>query len=184
MLQKLEEIKEKYNRLLTSLSDPAVSTHPQKLKSLSMEKAELDPVVQKYDIYAKIQKQIRDSKEILDDAEAEAELKELAEAELKELAQQEEQIQEELRMLLLPRDPNDEKDVFLEIRAGAGGDEASLFAQDLFRMYSRFAERKGWRSEIMSTSHSPIKGFKEIVVNIKGGRVFSQLKYESGVHRV
>ena len=184
MLQKLEEIKEKYNRLLTSLSDPAVSTHPQKLKSLSMEKAELDPVVQKYDIYAKIQKQIRDSKEILDDAEAEAELKELAEAELKELAQQEEQIQEELRMLLLPRDPNDEKDVFLEIRAGAGGDEASLFAQDLFRMYSRFAERKGWRSEIMSTSHSPIKGFKEIVVNIKGDRVFSQLKYESGVHRV
>ncbi|MGB2908727.1 MAG: peptide chain release factor 1, partial [Candidatus Aminicenantaceae bacterium] len=101
-----------------------------------------------------------------------------------ELAQQGEKLQEELRMLLLPKDPNDEKDVFLEIRAGAGGDEASLFAQDLFRMYSRYAERRGWRSEIMSTSQSPIKGFKEIIVNIKGDRVYSQLKYESGVHRV
>ncbi len=184
MLQKLEDIKEKYNRLLTSLSDPAVVTNPQKLKTLSQEKAELDPIVQKFDRYEKVRRQIEETREILEDAEAEAELKELAEAELEELAQQEERIQEELRLLLLPKDPNDEKDVFLEIRAGAGGDEASLFAQDLFRMYSRFAERKGWRWEVMSTSQSPIKGFKEIIVNIKGDRVFSQLKYESGVHRV
>ena len=184
MLQKLEDIKEKYNRLLTSLSDPAVVTNPQKLKTLSQEKAELDPIVQKFDRYEKVRRQIEETREILEDAEAEEELKELAEAELKELGQQEEKIQEELRMLLLPKDPNDEKDIILEIRAGAGGDEASLFAQDLFRMYSRFAERKGWRWEVMSTSQSPIKGFKEIIVNIKGDRVFSQLKYESGVHRV
>jgi peptide chain release factor 1 len=184
MLQKLEDIKEKYNRLLTSLSDPAVVTNPQKLKTLSQEKAELDPIVQKFDRYEKVRKQIEETREILEDAETEAELKELAEAELEELGQQEERIQEELRLLLLPKDPNDEKDVILEIRAGAGGDEASLFAQDLFRMYSRFAERKGWRWEVMSTSQSPIKGFKEIIVNIKGDRVFSQLKYESGVHRV
>jgi peptide chain release factor 1 len=184
MLQKLEEIKEKYNRLLTSLSDPAVLTNPQKLRTISKEKSDLDPIVQKYDVFAEVLKQIRDSKEILDDAETEAELKEMAEAELEVLARQEEKLQEELRMLLLPKDPNDEKDVFLEIRAGAGGDEASLFAQDLFRMYSRYAERRGWRLEVMSTSQSPIKGFKEIIVNIKGDHVYSQLKYESGVHRV
>jgi len=184
MLQKLEDIKEKYNRLLTSLSDPAVVTNPQKLKTLSQEKAELDPIVQKFDRYEKVRRQIEETREILEDGEAEEELKELAEAELEELGQQEERIQEELRMLLLPKDPSDEKDVILEIRAGAGGDEASLFAQDLFRMCSRFAERKGWRWEVMSTSQSPIKGFKEIIVNIKGDRVFSQLKYESGVHRV
>ncbi len=184
MLQKLEDIKEKYNRLLTSLSDPAVLTDPHQLKTISKEKAELDPIVHKYDVFADILKQIQESQEILDDAASEADLKELAEAELEELRGQEEKLREDLRLLLIPKDPNDEKDVFLEIRAGAGGDEASLFAQDLFRMYSRFAERKGWRTEIMSTSHSPIKGFKEIVVNIKGDRVYSQMKFESGVHRV
>jgi peptide chain release factor 1 len=184
MLQKLEDIKEKYNKLLTSLSDPSIISDPKRLRDISKEKAELDPIVQKYDDYVKTQKHIQESREILEDPQAEEDLKELAEAELEELEQQEERIAEELRVLLLPKDPHDAKDVFLEIRAGAGGDEASLFAQDLFRMYSRLAERKGWRMEIMSTSHSPIKGFKEIIVNIKGERVYSQLKYESGVHRV
>jgi len=184
MLQKLEDIKEKYNKLLTSLSDPGITSDPKKLRDISKEKAELDPIVQKYDDYVKTQKHIQESREILDDPEAEDDLKELAEAELEELEQTEGRIEEELRVLLLPKDPHDTKDVFLEIRAGAGGDEASLFAQDLFRMYSRYAERKGWRMDVMSTSHSPIKGFKEIIVNIKGERVYSQLKYESGVHRV
>lgn len=184
MLQKLEGIKEKYNKLLTSLSDPAVISNPQKIRKAAKEKSDLEPIVQKYNLFLKTQKEIRESQEILDDVAAEPELKDMAQAELEDLQQQDEKIQEELRVLLLPKDPHDEKDVFLEIRAGAGGDEASLFAQDLFRMYSRFAERKGWRIEIMSTSQSPIKGFKEIIVNIKGKKVYSQLKYESGVHRV
>ncbi len=184
MQQKLEEIKEKYNKLLTSLSDSAVISDPQKIRKVSKEKSDLEPIVQKYDEFLKNQKEIRESQEILDDDAADPELKEMAEAELEELQEQEEKLEEELHVLLLPKDPHDEKDVFLEIRAGAGGDEASLFAQDLFRMYSRFAERKGWRIEVMSTSQSPIKGFKEIIVNIKGKRVYSQLKYESGVHRV
>lgn len=184
MLQKLEGIKEKYNKLLTSLSDPAVISNPQKIRKAAKEKSDLEPIVQKYNLFLKTQKEIRESQEILDDVAAEPELKDMAQAELEDLRQQDEKIQEELRVLLLPKDPHDEKDVFLEIRAGAGGDEASLFAQDLFRMYSRFAERKGWRIEIMSTSQSPIKGFKEIIVNIKGKKVYSQLKYESGVHRV
>ncbi len=184
MQQKLEEIKEKYNKLLTSLSDSAVISDPQKIRKASKEKSDLEPIVEKYDEFLKNQKEIRESQEILDDDAADPELKDLAEAELEELQEQEEKLEEELHVMLLPKDPHDEKDVFLEIRAGAGGDEASLFAQDLFRMYSRFAERKGWRIEIMSTSQSPIKGFKEIIVNIKGKRVYSQLKYESGVHRV
>jgi peptide chain release factor 1 len=141
-------------------------------------------LVKKYEDYQKIKNDIKESEEILADPESDSDLKKLAEAELKELEPEEGKIKEELKVLLLPKDPNDEKNVFLEIRAGAGGDEASLFAQDLFRMYSRFAEKKSWKSEVMSTSFSPIGGLKEIIVNIRGERVYSQLKYESGVHRV
>ncbi|MEA2006431.1 MAG: peptide chain release factor 1 [Acidobacteriota bacterium] len=184
MLQELENLEEKYRQLTLSLSDPALISDPQTLKELSKERAELEPIVRKYKIYQKIQKDIQDSKSLIDDPEIEPELKELASEELKELEEQEEKIIEELKVFLLPKDPNDSKDVFLEIRAGAGGDEASMFAQDLFRMYTRYAEKKGWKHEVMSTSHSPIGGFKEIVVNIRGDKVYSQLKYESGVHRV
>ncbi|MCK4494715.1 MAG: peptide chain release factor 1, partial [Candidatus Aminicenantes bacterium] len=157
---------------------------PIKVKKISKERAELEPIIKKYGIYQKIQKDIKDSIEILADPEADQELKNLAEEELKEMQQQEKKVKEELRILLLPKDPNDKKDVFLEIRAGAGGDEASLFAQDLFRMYSKFAEKKGWKLEVMNTSFSPVGGVKEIIVNIRGEKVYSQLKYESGVHRV
>jgi len=184
MLQELENIKDKYNKLTISLSDPAVISDPQKIKSISKERSDLEPIVKKYATYQKLLKDVSESEEILADAEAEQELKELAEAELEELNENAEQIKEELKILLLPKDPNENKDVFLEIRAGAGGDEASLFAQDLFRMYSRLAERKNWKLEVMSTSSSPIKGIKEIIVTIKGDKVYPQLKYESGVHRV
>lgn len=184
MQQELKNLKEKYNNLLTFLSDPAIVSDPIQLKQVSKERADLEPIVKKYEEYLKIQEDIKQSEEILADPEVEEELKELAQEELAGLKEDEEAVEEELRILLLPKDPNDEKDVFLEIRAGAGGDEASLFAQDLFRMYSRFAERKGWKIEVMNTSHSPIKGFKEIIVNIKGDKVYSQMKYESGVHRV
>jgi len=184
MLQELEEIKEKYRQLTLSLSDPALVSNPQKVKKVAKERADLEPLVKKYKNYEKIKNDIKESEEILADPQSDSDLKKLAEDELKELGQEEEKIKEELRILLLPKDPNDEKNVFLEIRAGAGGDEASLFAQDLFRMYSRFAEKKGWKSEVMSTSFSPIGGFKEVIVNIRGERVYSRLKYESGVHRV
>ena len=184
MFQELEDIKEKYHKLTQSLSDPALVSNPIKVKKISKERAELEPIIKKYGIYQKIQKDIKDSIEILADPEAEQELKNLAEEELKEMQPQEKKVKEELRILLLPKDPNDKKDVFLEIRAGAGGDEASLFAQDLFRMYSKFAEKKGWKLEVMNTSFSPVGGVKEIIVNIRGEKVYSQLKYESGVHRV
>ncbi len=184
MLQDLDDIKKKYASLLASLSDPAVTSDPQKLKEISKERAALEPIARKYDEYLKTEKEWKESKTILADANSEPELKDLAEEEVKALQARIDTLQEELKILLLPRDPNDEKDVFLEIRAGAGGDEASLFALDLFRMYTRFAENKGWAYEIMSSSGSPIGGFKEIIVNIRGKRVFSRLKYESGVHRV
>lgn len=184
MLQELENIKEKYRQLTLSLSDPSQISDPLKIKKIAKERRDLEPLVKKYEDYEKVKKHIKESEEILADPDSEVELKKLAEAELQELLQKEEKIADELKILLLPKDPNDEKDVFLEIRAGAGGDEASLFAQDLFRMYSRFAEKNGWKSEVMSTSFSPIGGFKEIIVNIRGDKVYSLLKYESGVHRV
>jgi peptide chain release factor 1 len=184
MLQKLASIEEKFRQLTASLSDPALVSDPQKIKKLSKERAELEPVVKKFEVYKKVLKDIEGSKEIFDDADVDADLKEMAEQELKELEEEEQKLEEELKILLLPTDPYDAKDVLLEIRAGAGGDEASLFAQDLYRMYSRVAEKKGWKLEVLSTSLSPIKGLKEIIVNIKGDRVYSHLKYESGVHRV
>ena len=184
MLEELEEIKEKYRQLTESLSDPSLVSDPQKIKKVAKERARLEPVVKKYEEYQKIVKGIEDSEEILKDSSSEADIKELAEEELEHLREKEEEVKEELRILLLPEDPNDEKDVIMEIRAGAGGDEASLFAQDLFRMYSRFAEDKEWKLEVMNTSISPIGGLKEIIFDIRGDRVYSQLKYESGVHRV
>jgi len=184
LFQELENIEEKYRRLTLALSDPALPSNPQKFKETSKERAELEPLVKKYDDYRKVAKHIRESEAILADKDSDHELRGLAEAELKELAEKARTLEEELKVLLLPKDPRDEKNVILEIRAGAGGDESSLFAQDLFRMYSRFAESRAWQLEVMQTSVSPIGGFKEIVVNIRGKNVYSSLKYESGVHRV
>lgn len=184
MNQELEDLREKYRQLTQSLSDPSLVSQPQKIKKIAKERAELQPVVKKYETYEKVLKQIRDTEEIMADKAVDPELKQLAEEEIQELQEKKEKIEEELCVLLLPKDPNDGKDVIMEIRAGAGGDEASLFAQDLFRMYSRFSEIRGWKLEIMSTSVSPIGGFKEIIFSIRGDKVYSQLKYESGVHRV
>lgn len=184
MLQELEDIKEKYRQLTLSLSDPAFIHDPKKIRNIAKDRADLEPIVKKYEIYEKITKDIKESEEILADSNSEEELKSLAEEELKELRKKQEEVKEDLRRLLLPKDPNDEKNVLLEIRAGAGGDEASLFAQDLFRMYSRYAEQQGWKMEVLSTSYSPIGGFKEIIINFRGDEVYSRLKYESGVHRV
>lgn len=184
MLQELENIKEKYEQLTHSLSNPANISDPQELRKIAKERAELEPVVKKYRDFQKVKKGIQDSQDLLSDPDTDEELKKLAKEELEALEQKEEKIREELKILLLPKDSRDDKDVILEIRAGAGGDEASLFAQDLFRMYSHFAEEKGWKLEVLSSSPSPIRGLKEIIVNIRGDQVYSQLKYESGVHRV
>ena len=184
MLRDLESIREKYNKLTSSLSDPEFISDPQKIKQASKERSELEPIVRKYETYKKILNEIKDSQEILNSPDTEEELEELAREEIFRLKEKKKRLEEELRVLLLPKDPNDEKNVLLEIRAGAGGDEASLFAQDLFRMYQRFSEKKGWKMEVMSTSSSTINGYKEIIANIRGNRVYSQLKYESGVHRV
>jgi len=184
IFEELENVEEKYRRLTLSLSDPALISNPQKIKEISKERAELEPLVKKYEDYKKVKKLIRESQEILADPQSEPELRSLAETELKELLEKEGRIGEELKILLLPKDPFDEKNVILEVRAGAGGDESSLFAQDLFRMYSRYAESKGWQFEVMDSSVSPIGGFKEVIVNIRGKNVYSSLKYESGVHRV
>ena len=184
MLNELENIKEKYNKLTLSLSDPSFISDPKKFRKIAKERADLEPLVKKYERFQKILGDIRDFEEIIASPDAEEELKQMAQQEWELLKDEEEKIINDLKILLLPKDPNDEKDVIMEIRAGAGGDEASLFAQDLYRMYSRFAEKKGWSYETMSISHSPIGGYKEVIINIRGNRVYSQLKYESGVHRV
>lgn len=184
MLEELEKIREKYNQLITSLSNPEILSDPQRLKRISKQRAELEPVVHAYDDYLRLQTEVEESEVLLKESAADPDMRQLAEEELEKLRPEQDRAERELKLLLLPKDPNDDRDIFLEIRAGAGGDEASLFAQDLYRMYSRFAERKGWRLEVMSSSSSSIKGFKEIIVSIRGNRVYSRLKYESGVHRV
>ncbi len=184
MFPELETLEEKYRQLVQALSEPALISNPQKIREISKERAELEPLVKKFEDYKKVRRDIRDSKDILADPRTDAELKVMAEAEIKKLVGLEAELEQEIRILLLPKDPLDDRNVFLEIRAGAGGDESSLFAQDLFRMYSRYAEQKSWKFEVMDTSVSPIGGFKEVIAGIQGKKVYSLLKYESGVHRV
>jgi len=184
MIQELQALEEKYRQITRSLSDSASAGNPQKIRDLSKERAELEPVVRKYDEYKKTRRGIEEARHLLADASTEPDLRTMAEGEIAVLGGREKSLEAELRAMLLPKDPYDEKNVILEIRAGAGGDEASLFAQDLLRMYARFAEHKGWKFEVMDTSISPIGGIKEAVANIRGKGVYSQLKYESGVHRV
>jgi len=184
MLQELKTVEERYRQVVSLLSDPTITSNVQKIKELARERAELEPLVKKYQEFKKVEKELAESSSILSEADSDPELKHLAEAELESLKSKKETLEKELKLMLLPKDPNDEKNVILEIRAGAGGDEASLFAQDLLRMYTRYAEQKGWKWELMDVSYSPIGGIKEAIVNIQGKKVYSRLKYESGVHRV
>jgi len=183
MFSKLDSIEEKFNQLTKSLADPSIASNINKYRKLAKEHAELKEIVDKYREYKEVEKGIKEAEEIIADS-SDSELKELAKEELRELKEKKEKLIKELKILLLPKDPNDKKNVILEIRAGAGGDEASLFAQELFRMYSRYAEKKGWNVEVLSTSFSAIGGFKEIIASIQGKKVYRRLKYESGVHRV
>ena len=182
MFDKLDFILEKYEELSMKVSDPDVINNQPLWQKYIKEMGEMEPIVNKYKEYKKAKEEISEAKEMLDSGDEE--LKELAKMELSELEDKLPQMEEDLKILLLPKDPNDEKNVFLEIRAGTGGEEAALFAQDLLRMYLRYAERRGWKTEIMDANDTGIGGIKEASVLIKGKGAYSRLKYESGTHRV
>ncbi|HEB76131.1 MAG TPA: peptide chain release factor 1 [Nitrospirae bacterium] len=182
MLDRLAAIEEKYEKLTERLSDPETVRDMGLFMRLSKEQCDLRPIVEKYREYREILRSIEEDEEVL--ASGDRELKILAEEELATLRRRKTEVEEELKILLLPKDPRDEKSVIMEIRAGTGGEEAALFAADLFKMYSRYAEQKGWRVEVIESRPTGLGGFKEITVSIQGRGAYSRLKYESGVHRV
>ena len=182
MFDKLSTVEAQYEDLMTRLGTAEVQSDQAEYRKAAKALSELEPLVQKYREYKAVQKDIEGAEGIVRGADAE--MRELAQEELKELEAKRDAILGDLRVLLVPKDPNDEKNVILEIRAGTGGDEAALFAADLFRMYSRFAERQRWKLEVMSSSESGTGGIKEVIASIEGRGVYSRLKYESGVHRV
>jgi peptide chain release factor 1 len=182
MIAKLASIEEKYYELSDQLSDPQVIADQPLFQKLAKAHAAISELVATYQEYQKVQADLETAREML--AEDHGEATAFLNAEIKELETTTTALTERLKILLLPKDPNDEKNVVVEIRAGTGGDEAALFAGDLFRMYSRYADTKGWRLELLSASESDLGGFKEIIFIIEGERVYSRLKFESGVHRV
>ncbi|HIE32567.1 MAG TPA: peptide chain release factor 1 [Thermodesulfobacteriaceae bacterium] len=181
-LTKLAEVERRFAELSEKLSDPELVSDREKYARLAREHAELERIVEAYQEYKKALKEIAENKELLEDGDEE--IRELAKEEIKRLSERVEALEKELPLLLLPKDPNDEKSVILEIRAGAGGEEAALFAADLLRMYARYAERQGWKIEVLSANETGLGGFKEVIVRIDGLGAYSRLKYESGVHRV
>lgn len=183
MLDKLAGLEEKYEQLGSLIGDPEVISDLPRWQQYVKAHAELADVVAVYRDFKKVVKEIQDARALLEE-ESDAELREMAQAELDELEEKKEALEQRLKVLLLPKDPNDEKNVIFEIRAGTGGEEAALFAADLFRMYSRYAERQGWKTEMMDANPTDIGGFKEVIFLIEGKGAYSRLKFESGVHRV
>ena len=182
MLSKLNAVADKYHELEALLSDPSVMADMEKWQRYTREHAALTPIIEAYNAYRQALATIEEDKEML--AEADAEMKEMLAEEIAEAEARRDQLAEQLPILLLPRDPNDDKNVIVEIRGGVGGEEAALFAASLFRMYARYAERQGWRTEILSSNPTEIGGFKEISFLVNGAGAYSRLKYESGTHRV
>ncbi len=183
LFEKLDQIESRYDELTAQLSSSQALADSARYQKLARTHAELSEVVEKYRQWKQIEKDLRGARQMLVEAD-DAEMKQLAHEEEKQLAGRKEVVERDLKLLLLPRDPNDEKNVILEIRAGTGGDEAALFAGELFRMYSHYAESQRWRVEILESSPSSLGGLKEVVAAIQGQKVYSKLKYESGVHRV
>ena len=183
MFDRLEDILARYEELQAELSSPALAGDSVRLRRLMKEQAELAPLVEAYQEYKAARQDMQDSLAILEE-ENDEEMRELAKEELAGAKGRIEELEHRLKILLLPKDPNDEKNVFVEIRAGAGGDEAALFSAELYRMYCRFAERNRWKTELVSVNENGIGGFKEVVFMISGSGAYSKLKYESGVHRV
>ena len=183
MFDKLDFITEKYNEMALKASDPEVIANQKEWQKCVKEMGEMEPIVKKYEEYKKAKEDLAGAKEIVEN-ESDEELRELAKMEISEAEESLETLTEELKILLLPKDPNDEKNVILEVRAGTGGEEAALFGQDLLRMYTRYAERHRGKTELMDVNDTGIGGIKEATVIIKGKGAYSRLKYESGVHRV
>src|SRR5688572_19558224 len=180
MFEKLASVEARYDQLMTEMADPAVQGDSTKFRGHSKALAEIQLLVEQFRAYKSVVAQIVSTEELMQDPDMRA----LAQEELKALEQQRDALLGEIKVLMVPKDPNDEKNVMLEIRGGTGGDEAALFASDLFRMYSRYAERKGWKMEILNLSETGVGGTKEVIAMIQGRAVYSRLKYESGVHRV
>ena len=183
LYEKLDQIEHRYVEMTAQLSSPEIHNDSASFQKLARAHADLSAMVEKYREWKQADKGLTEAKQMVLEAD-DPEMKQLAEEEEKQLTERKETVERELKFLLLPKDPNDEKNVIVEIRAGTGGDEAALFAGELFRMYSKFAERNGWRLEVMSTSDTGIGGVKEVIATIEGRGVYSKLKYESGVHRV
>jgi peptide chain release factor 1 len=183
MFERLSQLEARYDELTRALASPEVIGDSAKYQKTAKAHSELTDIVEKYREYKDLTRGIAESKAVLAD-EKDPDMRAYAQDELTQLESRVGQVEADLKVLLIPKDPNDEKDIILEIRAGTGGDEATLFADEMFRMYSRYAETQGWKVEVLSTSESSVGGLKEVIAIIEGKRVFSQLKYESGVHRV
>ena len=183
MLDRLDDIVAHYEEIMGALGEPGVTDDQKRFKALMKEQAELEPIVNTYKQYKDAEQAEKDSLEILD-TENDEELREMAKEELSEAKKNQEKLAEEIKILLLPKDPNDDKNIVVEIRAGAGGDEAALFAADLYRMYCNYAVRNNWKTELVSFNETGIGGFKEITFMVNGQGAYSKFKYESGVHRV
>jgi len=182
MLDKLAEVEKRYVELERMMNDPQLLGQQREYSKLAKERAELEELVRNYREWRKVEREIEGNRQLLE--ENDEAIRELAKEEVAGLRQRKEEIENRLKVLILPKDPNDSKNVMLEIRAGTGGDEAALFAGELYRMYCRYAETRGWRVEIMSSNQTGLGGFKEIIVNIEGQGAYSRLKFEGGVHRV
>ncbi len=182
MFQKLKEVERRYQQLENLLAEPKILSNPKEMQKLAREHAELAKLVETYRAYQNVEREIQASQELL--SESDEEIRDLAKAELHSLRERQTALEEEMKLLLLPKDPHGEKNIFLEIRAGTGGEEAALFAADLFRMYSKYAEKNRWHVDVVSQNPTGLGGFKEIIALVEGKGVYRRLKYESGVHRV
>jgi peptide chain release factor 1 len=183
MIEKVARVAARYDELNRLMADPEIATHPVKIREYAQEQAEIEGLYQGYQRYQQVEHELADTRRMLDEEE-DSDLVDLARAELESLEAEKEELLERLKRLLLPKDPNDDKNIIVEIRAGAGGDEAGLFAADLYRMYTRYADTQGWKYEVLSSNPSGIGGFKEVIFEVRGRGAYSRLKYESGVHRV
>ena len=182
MFQKLDQVEERFREIEQLLADPKILANPKEMQKLARERAEISRLVETYQVYKRVKGEIEESQDLL--LESDEEMRDLAKAELQTLKERLAGLEEELKILLIPKDPRDEKNIFLEIRAGTGGEEAALFAAALFRMYAKYAEKKRWRVEVMSENPTGLGGLKEIIALVEGKNVYSVLKHESGVHRV
>ncbi|MGK7877733.1 MAG: peptide chain release factor 1 [Xenococcaceae cyanobacterium] len=184
LLEKLKSVELTFQELTRRLADPDIATKPDELQRVAKARSSLEETVNTYETWKNAQEELIGARQILKEANSDLELKEMAALEVEELQDKLEQLEKRLKILLLPRDPNDDKNIMLEIRAGTGGDEASIWAGDLVRMYSRYAESQNWKVKLVSESPADMGGFKEAILEIQGDRVYSKLKFEAGVHRV